>query len=219
MVVAFDKLPDVPVSVTVAVPVGAPLLAVRVNVLALVVLAGLNVAVTPLGRPDADKLTLPLNPLCGDTVIVLVPLAPCIKLRLLGDADRVKFPVGFTLRVIVVWCVTLPDVPVTDTVTAPMAAVLLAVNVKTLVPAVLLGLKDAVTPLGRPAADKLTLPVKPFSGVTVIVLAPLVPCAIVTLAGEAESEKFGPKAGQLFTRLAALTLPIPEAKSQPIAVP
>jgi hypothetical protein len=151
--------------------------------------------------------------------MVLVPLVPCIKLRLFGDAERVKFPVGFTLRVTVVCFVRVPDVPVIDILAVPMAAVPLAVSVNTLVLAVLLGLKDAVTPLGRPDADKLTLPVKPFSGVTVIVLVPLVPCVIVTLVGEADSEKFGPKAGQLFTRLAALTLPIPEAKSQPIVVP
>ena len=100
-----------------------------------------------------------------------------------------------------------------------MAAVLLAVRVNTLVVDVLLGLKDAVTPAGRPDTDKLTLPVKPFSGVTVTVLVPLAPWIIVTLLGEAESEKFGPKAGQLFTRLVALTLPIPEAKSHPVAVP
>jgi len=30
-----------------------------------------------------------------------------------------------------------------------------------------LGLNDALTPLGRPETDKLTLPLKPFSGVTV----------------------------------------------------
>jgi hypothetical protein len=152
-------------------------------------------------------------------VIVLVPFAPCIKLRLFGDAEREKFPMGFTLRVIVVCFVRVPDDPDTDTVAMPMAAVPLAVSVNTLVPAVLLGLKDAVTPLGRPDAAKLTFPVKPFSGVTVIVLVPLAPCVIVTLVGEADNEKFGPKAGQLFTRLAALTLPIPVAKSQPVVVP
>jgi hypothetical protein len=53
----------------------------------------------------------------------------------------------------------------------------------------------------------------------VIVLVPLVPCVIVTLDGEAASEKFGPNAGQLFTRLATLTLPIPDAKSHPVVVP
>jgi hypothetical protein len=88
-VVVFVKLPEVPVMVTVNVPVVAVLLAVRVSVLVLVVLLGLNDAVTPLGRPEADKLTLALNPFCGATVIVLVPLAPWATVKLLGDADRV----------------------------------------------------------------------------------------------------------------------------------
>ena len=75
----------------------------------------------------------------------------------------------------------------TVTVTVPVVAVLLAVNVSVLVVEVLLGLNDAVTPLGRPDADKLTLPLKPFCGVTVMVVAPLVPCTIVKLFGDAES--------------------------------
>lgn len=70
------------------VPVAAVLLTVSVNVLVLAVLPGLNDAVTPLGRPDADRLTLPLKPLCGVTVMVLVPLAPCRIAKLFGDADR-----------------------------------------------------------------------------------------------------------------------------------
>ncbi len=86
------KPPDIPVMVTEAVPVTAVLLAVSVNVLVLAVLLGLNDAVTPLGRPDADKPTLPLKPFCGLTVMVLAPLAPWVMLRLLGDAERVKFP-------------------------------------------------------------------------------------------------------------------------------
>jgi hypothetical protein len=108
-------------------------------------------------------------------VTVLVPLAPCMKLRLLGDVERVKLPVGFTLRVSVVWRVKLPDVPITDRETAPIAAVELAVSVSTLVLPVLVGLKDAATPFGRPDTDKLTIPVKPFTGVTVIVVVALVP--------------------------------------------
>jgi len=86
--VVFDKLPELPVIVTVTVPVGAVLLAVNVNELVLVVLAGLKDAVTPLGNPVADKLTLPLKPLWGETVIVLVPLVPCTMLKLPGDAER-----------------------------------------------------------------------------------------------------------------------------------
>jgi hypothetical protein len=75
--------------VTVAVPVVAVLLAVSVNVLVAVAGFGLKAAVTPLGRPDADKLTLPLKPFCGEIVTVLVPLAPWANVKLLGAAKRV----------------------------------------------------------------------------------------------------------------------------------
>lgn len=89
IVVVFVKVPEVPETVTVAGPVVAVLLAVNVNVLVVVALVGLNEAVTPLGRPDADRATLPLNPFCGATVIVLEPLSPCVIVKLFGDAERV----------------------------------------------------------------------------------------------------------------------------------
>jgi hypothetical protein len=94
IVVAFDKLPDVPVMVTVTVPVVAVLLAVSVNVLVVVAGFALNDAVTPLGSPDADKLTPLLKPFCGVTAIVLVPAVPCVIVKLLGEAERVKFGAG-----------------------------------------------------------------------------------------------------------------------------
>jgi hypothetical protein len=87
IVVEFDKLPEVPVMVTVTVPVVAVLLAVSVNVLVVVAGFVLNDAVTPLGRPEADKVTLPLKPFCGVTVIVLVPAVPCVIVKLFGDAE------------------------------------------------------------------------------------------------------------------------------------
>ena len=62
--------------VTVTVPGVAVPLAVSVSVLAVVVVVGLKDAVTPLGRLDADRLTLLLKPFCGVTEIVLVPLVP-----------------------------------------------------------------------------------------------------------------------------------------------
>src|SRR5713226_3075733 len=99
--------------------------------------------------------------------------------------------IACTVRESVVVFVKLPDVPVTVTVTVPVVAVLLAVKVSVLLLAELLGLNDAVTPLGRPDADKLTLLLKPFSGVTVMLLVPLAPCTIVKLPGEAEREKVG----------------------------
>jgi len=66
------------------------------------------------------------------------------------------------MREIEVVCVKLPEVPVMVTVTVPVVAVLLAVSVKVLVAVAGFGLKDAVTPVGKPEADKLTLPLKPF---------------------------------------------------------
>ena len=75
-VVEFVKLPAVPVMVTGTLPVAAVPLTVSVNVLVLVAGLGLNNAVTPLGKPGADKLTGLLKPFCGLTVIVLVPLFP-----------------------------------------------------------------------------------------------------------------------------------------------
>ena len=155
------KLPEVPVMVTVAAPVVAVLLAVSVRALELVVLVGLKDAVTPLGKPEADKLTLPLKPFCGVTVMVLVPLAPCVIAMLFGDAESVKFGGAATVSERVVAFDRLPEIPVTVTVAVPIAAVPLAVNVNVLVPVVLTGLNDAVTPLGRPDADKPTLPLKP----------------------------------------------------------
>ena len=88
----------------------------------------------------------------------------------------------------VVVCVSVPDVPVTVMVLVPVVAVLLAVNVRALVEVVGLVPKLAVTPAGSPDAERLTLPLKPFTGFTVMVLVPLPPWVTVTLAGDAESE-------------------------------
>src|SRR5208337_952897 len=83
----------VPVIVTVAVPVVAVALAVSVNVLVEVVGLGLNCAVTPLGRLDAARVTLPVNPPTSVTVMVLVPPAPpWVMVTLLGEAESVKLP-------------------------------------------------------------------------------------------------------------------------------
>ena len=98
-----------------------------------------------------------------------------------------KVPTLFTVSETVVAVVNWPAVPVMVTLLVPKDAVPLAVNVNVLVFAVLVGLNDAVTPLGSPEADKLTLPLKPFRGTTVIVLVPLPPWVTLTLAGNAES--------------------------------
>jgi hypothetical protein len=218
IVVVWLSVPEVPVIVTEAVPVVAVVLALKVTTLVEVVGFVPNVAVTPAGRPEAERDTLPVKPPEGVTVIVLLPLVPCVTVKLAGDAESEKFgaAAAFTVRLIEVVCVNVPDVPVIVTVAAPVVAVPLAVSVSTLVEVVGLVPKLAVTPAGKPEADKLTLPVKPAIGVMEMVLLPLVPCVTVKLAGEAESEKSGvppPLLFQKFTRFAALTEPQPVARS------
>jgi len=177
------------VMVTLTVPVVAVLLAVSVKVLLAVAGFGLKDAVTPLGKPEADRLTLPVKPFCGAIAIVLVPLAPCVTVTLPGDAERPKFGRAVTARAIVAIWDKLPDVPIMVTVAVPVTAALLAVSVKVLLAVAGFALKDAVTPLGRPDTDKLTLLLKPLNGVTVTALVPLVPSGTVRLLGDAERVK------------------------------
>lgn len=194
IVVALVRLPDAPVTVMLPVPTVAVLLAAKVNVLELVAGLGLNEAVTPLGKPEADRETLPLKPFVPVMVIVLLPPEPCVTVKLLGEAESVKLGCGavpFTVRLMFVVWVKLPDVPVTVIVTVPVVAVLLAANVSVLEPVAGLGLKEAVTPPGKPELDKETLLLKPFAGVMVIVLFPLEPWLTVRLVGEADKEKSG----------------------------
>ena len=71
MVVDAVTVPDVPVMVTVAGPVVAVLVAVRVSTL-----LALKAAVTPLGKPVAAIVTGPVKPPAGVTVMVSVALLP-----------------------------------------------------------------------------------------------------------------------------------------------
>jgi len=121
-----------------------------------------------------------------------------------------------TVRETVVVSVRLPDTPVMVTVDVPVAAEALAVRVKVLVEVVGFVLNPDVTPLGRPEADNVTLPVKPSTGVTVIVLVPLLPWLMVTLVGDADSVKLGcwpPELASALIKAAPVGLPQPVAKS------
>jgi hypothetical protein len=177
VVVSGVKAPEVPVMVTVVgPPVVAEVLAVRVSTLVPVVGFVAKPAVTPLGRPDAARVTLPVKPLVGWTVIVLVLLPPWVMLKVLGAADSVKFGAAVTVRAMVVVSVKAPEVPVMVTVVGPpVVAKALAVRVSKLLPVVGFVAKPAVTPLGRPDAARETLPEKPPTSVTEIVLVLLLP--------------------------------------------
>jgi len=89
-VAAAVTLPEVPVMVTLEVPLVAVPVADRVKRLPDVAGFVAKLAVTPLGRPDTLKFTLLLNPFRGLIVMVVEPDAPCRNPRLVGDAERVK---------------------------------------------------------------------------------------------------------------------------------
>ena len=197
--VVADRLPLVPVMVTVVVPAVAELLAVSVSVDVVLPSAegvtelGENDAVTPEGSPETLSVTAESKLLMLVIVIVLAPDAFCAIDRLLGESDNEKDcdPLLVTVSAIVVLADRLPLMPVIVTVAEPVAAALLATNVKTLDPVAGLVPNDAVTPLGRPLAESVTLPLNPFAGLTVMVLVPEAPCAMDRLPGESDSVNDG----------------------------
>jgi hypothetical protein len=85
--------PEVPVIVTVDVPASAVALAVSVRTSLPEVGFVANDAVTPLGNPDAARVTLPVNPFPSTTDIVSVALAPLTTDKVLADEESVKLPV------------------------------------------------------------------------------------------------------------------------------
>ena len=151
---------------------------------------------------------------------MLVPLLPCVTVTELGDAPIVKFgdPPAFTVSETVVVATRLPEVPVIVTVEVPVVAVALAVRLSELVVLVGFGLNAAVTPLGRPEAARVTLPLNPPRSVTVIVLVPAAPpCVIETLPGDAESVKLGEVApARALIRFWPFMLPHPVTRSYPV---
>jgi hypothetical protein len=56
------------------------------------------------------------------------------------------------------------------------------------------GLKLQVAPVGRPLHAKLTCELKPFTGVTVMVVCAVAPAVTVPLVGDAPSVKLGTNA-------------------------
>jgi hypothetical protein len=98
--------------VTVAVPGVAETFAVKVSTLAPVAGFGLKDAVTPVGRPDAARFALPVNPFKPVTVIVDVTEPPWASAREAGEAPIVKLGKGPTVRTSVAAAVSEPEVPV-----------------------------------------------------------------------------------------------------------
>ncbi len=162
--------------VTVAVPKAAVAVAEKETVTVHVGLQGLlvKVAITPVGRPEAEKVTGAVVPLTRVAVIDDDGLElPCTTVKLLGDGvDRLKSNAAGAATVndkLVEWLAPPPDAAIL-TVVVPKVAV--AVAEKDTV-TVQVGLQEllvnvAVTPLGRPDAEKVTGVVVPETSVAVI---------------------------------------------------
>jgi hypothetical protein len=201
MVVVCVTVPPVPVMVTVAVPVAAVALAVNVRVEVPLPGAamdeGLKLAVTPAGRPDAERATAELKPPLTVVETDELPEVPCVTERLAGEAVIVKLgeAAALTVRVTVVVWVTPPPVAVTVTVEVPVVAVLPAVNLSVELPlpgaAIEPGLKLAVTPAGRPEADNATAELKPPLVDVEMVALPEEPWVTDKLVGAAATLKSG----------------------------
>ena|SRR5215475_4536503 len=96
------------------------------------------------------------------------------------------------VRVTVVVCFRLPEVPVMVMLNVPAEARRPTVSVSVLDVVAGFGLNEAVTRFGKPEAESVTEPEKPFVGAIVIVDLPFEPRATLRLAGEAVRLKFGP---------------------------
>src|SRR5437879_7454106 len=122
-VVCVAEVP-VPVTVSVYVPAAAvPVFTVSVELPPAVTDVGLSAAVAPLGTPVTERLNVCALHDVTAVEIVLVPEAPCRRLKLVGLAAIEKLFGGLTVSVTEVVCVAEVPVPVTVSVYVPTAAV------------------------------------------------------------------------------------------------
>jgi hypothetical protein len=190
--VIFDcTAPEVPLMVMEAVPVLAVAAAVRVMIEVEPALAEVNDAVTPVGRPLAESVTLPANPPMDSMRMGTVAVDPGRMAIVVGGGTSEIPGGGVTVIARLALAVTPLPVPVRVTVKRPGMAVLAAVNV-TGIPFAEAAPMTAVTPAGRVLRVTVTVPLKPFCGVTLMVVAlPVAPCVSVRAAGEAAIVKLG----------------------------
>ena len=194
-------------------PSAAEVVAARVSALGPVAVAGLNDAVTPWGIPDAARVTAPVKPFAGLILIVLVPEVPGTRLRLEGVAAMLKAAGAVIVRASLAVLLILPEVPVMVIVEVVAGAELVAISVSVLLVMALAGLNDPVTPAGNPDTVRFTALAKPCSAPTVMVLAPLAPAAMESVA--ADVDRLNP--GEFVDPVKLLISGWPEGVPHPVA--
>jgi hypothetical protein len=206
MLVVSVRLPDVPRIVTVELLVAAELATAKFTAL-LPDATALKVAVTPLGRPDAENATVPVKPDISVMTMLLAPLDPGVTLKPAGAAVSVKLGGGLTVSASVALLLKVPEVPVIVMVDVPAAAVLAAVRVSVLLPD-LTAPRVAVMPLGSPDTASATMPLKPEMSVMAMLLTPLAPGVTLKVAGWEASVKIG--CGTMVSMIVTLALRLPD---------
>jgi hypothetical protein len=214
--------------VTVAVPTVAVLDAENVTVLdpapGAGKLAGAKLAVTPDGRPLAERDTAEPNPPGVVTARLTGAVAPRARLTVEGVAVSPIADAGaVTVSATVAVLVRLPPEAVIVTVAVPVVAVLEAEKVTVLVPApgaaILAGAKLAVTPDGSPAAESVTAELNPPEGATVRPTGTVPLRTMLTVDGAAVSARAGVGAVTVSATVAVWVRPPPEAVIVTVAVP
>ena len=141
----------------------------------------------PEGETAEDRPTVPLKPFTGATVMVEAVLEPAFVKMLVGLDSMLKS--SFVIVTVAV-CVIPPLVPVTVTVYDAALPEHESVEVWEDPKTMLVGLNVQVAPpSGETDDDRLTVPVKPFTGVTVIVEVTVVPVVKLIVTGFAEIVK------------------------------
>lgn len=117
-------------------------------------------AVTPLGKPETDRFTLPVKPYCGLTYTYVVVEWPC---PMVAEPPPESVKVGaLTLSDNAAVCVMLPETPVIVSGYCPTATVPATASVSVDEPVVGFGFQRAVTPEGKPETFSVTLLLKPY---------------------------------------------------------
>src|SRR5262245_5949648 len=118
----------------------------------LVIDAGLNAAVTPVGIPLTERPAVPAKPLSAETVAVYGALWPAITVWLNGVTLSEKSGAAFTVsETPAVWLrFPLVAVTVSEYVPGDVVEAVVTVMVEDPLPVIVLGLNAALTPLGIP---------------------------------------------------------------------